>query len=79
MFKDKENLNKLILELLIRGVKEMANIRDDVVALTAAVAALDVKVSAIPTTSTGGGSTDLTPVLTAVADVKAQLVPTPAS
>lgn len=45
----------------------MANIADNVVALQAAVAALDAKVSAI---STGGTATDLTPVLTAVAGVQ---------
>ena len=45
----------------------MANIADNVVALQAAVAALDAKVSAL---STGGGTVDLTPVTNAVAAVQ---------
>lgn len=57
----------------------MANIADNVVALQAAVAALDAKVSAI-----AAPTVDLTPALTAVAGVKADtaailadLTPTP--
>lgn len=53
----------------IRKVIIMATLADNVIALTAAVAALDAKVSALPTTESG--TVDLSSVTTAIADVKA--------
>lgn len=78
-----QELVKALRRLLSTSNKEyliMANIADNVLALQTAVAALDAKVSALPTA--GGGSVDLTPVTTAVAavqttvnDIDAKLTP----
>lgn len=54
----------------------MANLADNVLALNVKLDAVLAAVQAIPATGT---STDLTPVLDAVADVKTLLVPTPVS
>jgi hypothetical protein len=65
------------LRNLLKGLIIMADIYDLVVALKASVDALTAKVDALA--APAPATVDLTPVLAAIADVKAQLEPTPAT
>jgi hypothetical protein len=82
-----------LIRNLVKGLKIMATLEDQVIALTSAVAALqtnmvaigaqvtdiDAKVSALAAPAAPDLTAALAPVLAAIADVKAQLEPTPAA
>jgi hypothetical protein len=79
------------LRNLLKGLIIMATLEDQVIALTGAVATLQTNMSAIGTqvadiaakvsalATPAPATVDLSPVLAAIADVKAQLEPTPAA